>query len=217
MPNRFVRKIRSGEIESIEALKSEFKEQAKLTHPDLRGPGDRAGAEAEFVAVRDEYEAALRGFERHRFGARPRDEAARAFRGDAAGADAPLSDQAWACLALLLKRGFPKSPRHEKEKLRYEYALWRLGEALDPGFRALFRDFESELLDQKAMGSQALGPELALIRDLLEYRVLGLTPLRTRIVLSLGALGANPGVGPAFRSFARSLARGLGVGIELGG
>ena len=37
MANRFVRRIKSGDIESVSELKSEFKEVAKLTHPDLRG------------------------------------------------------------------------------------------------------------------------------------------------------------------------------------
>jgi len=221
VPNRFVRKIKSGEIESIEELKSEFKEQAKLTHPDLRGPGERAGAEAEFVAVRDEYEAALRGFERHRFGARDlsgdrRDGEPSGAGASCAGPAGPLPGDAWACLALLLKRGFPKSPKHEKEKLRYEYAVWRLGQALGPALRGLFAAFESELLDQKALRPEVLDLEMTLILDLLEYRELGLAPMRTRIVLSLGALEADPRAGPGFRRFARLLSSELGIGGELG-
>jgi hypothetical protein len=192
MPNRFIRRIKSGEIESIEKLKSEFKELAKLTHPDLRG----SGAEAEFVAVRAEYEAALRGFGRRHVGA------------------SDFGD-AWACLGLLLKRGFPKSPKHEKERLRYEYARWRFAQALGAVERGLFRAFEAELLDQKAMGSEALASEMALVRDLLDYRELGLAPMRTHIVLRLGALKADPSVGPDIGRFVDALARELGIGGEI--
>ena len=58
MSNRFVQLIRSGEIDSVEDLKTVFKELAKATHPDLAG----AGAGDEFVAVRLEYENALHDF-----------------------------------------------------------------------------------------------------------------------------------------------------------
>jgi hypothetical protein len=197
MPNRFIRRIKSGEIDSIEELKSEFKELAKLTHPDIHGPG----AEAEFVTVRAEYEAALRGFERRHVGA----------------PNAGASDfgDAWACLGLLLKRGFPKSPRHEKEKLRYEYARWRFAHALAARERGFFEAFEAELLDQKAMGSEALASEMALLRDLLDYRDRGLAPMRTHIVLSLGALKSDPRVGPEVSRFIDVLAHELGLGGEI--
>jgi hypothetical protein len=212
VPNRFVRRIKSGEIDSIEELKSEFKELAKLTHPDLRGPG----AEADFVSVRAEYEAALRGFERHRFGAR--DPRAEAWEGReaASGSAEPLSDVAWACLALLLKRGFPKASRHEKEKLRYEYARWRFAQALGPGSRGRFAAFESELLDMKAAGSAALAPCLELLAELLDYRGRGLAPMRTQVILSIGSLRSDPRVGAGFRGFADALARDLGLGGEIG-
>jgi hypothetical protein len=211
--NRFVRRIRSGEIESVEDLKSEFKELAKLTHPDLRESGDRDGAE--FAAARAEYEAALRDFEKHRFGAR----LDRGGRGPASagGSDeGPLSDAAWLCLELLLKRGFPKVPRHEKERLRYEYARWRFARELGPRRAELFGEFESDLLDMRALGSAALAPATELLRDLVEYRIAGLAAMRTHVVLSLGRLKADPRVEPAVLAFAGLLALDLGIGGELG-
>ncbi len=214
MANRFVRRIKSGDIDSVEELKSEFKEIAKLTHPDLRGDAGGPGAESEFVAARAEYEAALRDFEKHRFGARrgtggpaPRS------RGDAV--DGPLPDSAWLCLELMLKRGFPKVPRHEKEILRYEYARWRFAQAIGEGRGELFRGFESELLDMKAFRSSSLAPTLALLRDLVEYRYAQLPAMRTHVVLSLGRLKSDPMSGPALFGFVSLLARDLGIGGEL--
>ena len=212
MANRFVRRIRSGDIGSIRELKSEFKELAKRTHPDLRGPGSLDGAEAEFVAARSEFEAALRDFEKHRFGAR-------GVRSDADGAvdaDGKVSEEAWSCLALLLKRGFPKTPRHEKELLRYEYARWRLEQALESAGAVLLGLFESDLLDLKAAGGAALGSILALLRDLIDYHYRAMSPMRTNVVLSLGRLRADPGVGEGARGFLDFLARDLGIGGEIG-
>jgi hypothetical protein len=211
--NRFVRRIKSGDIESVKELKSEFKELAKLTHPDVRG----SGAESEFVAARAEYEDALRDFERHRFGARrERDRPSAARPGSvAATAEVPLSDAAWLCLELLLKRGFPKVPRHEKEGLRYEYARWRLEQALGARIGELFSAFESEILDMKAFGSDALVPTLRLLRDLIDYRYAGLPAMRTHVVLSFGRLKADPRIGLAVRGFTALLAGELDIGGEL--
>ena len=210
MANRFVKKIKSGDIDSIGELKSEFKELAKRTHPDLRsGEGGRL----EFAAVRAEYEAALRDFEKHRFGAA---QGPGSMRRAEVAAEGPLSDEAWLCLELVLKRGFPKVSRHEKQRLRYEYACWRLGQALGAEGSALFRDFESELLDLKAFGSEAFGSALQLVRDLIEYRYTGITALRTNVVLSYGRLKANPRAGSALRGFVALLAADLGIGGELG-
>lgn len=218
MPNRFVRRIRSGEIGSVEELKSEFKEIAKLTHPDLRGETGE-----EFAAARAEYEAALRDFEKHRFGASggarrgagsasPRSGAAAPRPGAAEG---PLSDAAWLCLELMLKRGFPKTPRHEKEGLRYEYARWRLAQALGSEGAARFRACESELLDLRAFGSASLGPAIKLLQDLIEYRYAGLSAMRTGVVLALGRLRADPQAGAGLRGFIALLAADAGIGGEL--
>jgi hypothetical protein len=207
--NRFVRRIKSGEIGSVGDLKSEFKELAKLNHPDLLGPGSDGEA---FKVLRDEYEAALRNFAKHRFGARKDAElAAHAGRG----ADSPVSDEAWACLALFLKRGFPKIPRHEKEALRYGYARWRLGEAFGRESEDRFAACEAELLSLKAGAPRALAPALALLRELLDYREKSLSAMRTQILLSLGSLGADPRIGPGFLAFARFLAVELGIGAEI--
>jgi hypothetical protein len=212
LANRFVRMIRSGEIGSIGELKSEFKEQAKLNHPDLLGSDSDGEA---FRRLRDEYEAAIRDFTKHRFGARSGGAETRGATPPGEAVGAPISDEAWACLALFLKRGFPKVPRHEKEALRYEYARWRLGEALGSGGDGLFAACESELLGLKAEGSRSLGPALALLRELIDYRAKALPAMRTQILLSLASLGADPYIGPGYRIFTRSLAFELGIGGEI--
>jgi hypothetical protein len=197
--NRFVRRIRSGEIESVDELKAEFKSLAKLSHPDLAGPEAGHG---DFVALRSEYEDALRDFVKHRFGARGRPAAA-----------GPFADEAWACLALFLKRGFPKVPRHEKEALRYEYARWRLAEALGPELAGSLAACEAELL---ALGdSNARDRALGLLGELVDFRDKGLPAMRTHILLTLGTLGADPRIGPGCLAFVRGLAAELGIGMEL--
>jgi hypothetical protein len=215
MANRFVRRIKSGDIESIGKLKSEFKELAKLTHPDLHGPG----AEAEFVEARSEFEAALRDFEKHRFGARGSRSAAERRHPERSPGDSGegFSEEAWSCLALFLKRGFPKLSRHEKELLRYEYARWRFLQTLGPGRAGLFDAFERELFGMKTEGAAALDAILFFLRELIEYRIEGLSAMRTQILLSLGHLRANPGIGVGARNFVDFLAGELGIGGELGG
>jgi hypothetical protein len=211
VPNRFVRRIRSGEIASVDELKAEFKSLAKLSHPDLAGPG---ADHRDFAALRDEYEAALRDFVKHRFGARGGK--ASVAGGKAAGVPSgPLSDEAWACLALFLKRGFPKVPRHEKEAYRYEYARWRLAQGLGPELASALEGCEAELLALKAAGSPALDRALALLRELVDYRARGLGAMRTQILLTLGTFGADPRMGAAYMTFVRSLAAELGIGMEI--
>jgi hypothetical protein len=201
--NRFVGRIRSGAIGSIGDLKSEFKELAKLNHPDLLGPDSDAEG---FRRLREEYEAALRDFEKHRFGAR--------LRAPSSG-EGSFRDEAWACLALFLKRGFPKVPRHEKESLRYEYARWRLGEALGREGDERFAACEAELLELKAGGSRSLGFALAFLRELIEYRDKDLPAMRTQLLLSLGELNVDPSIGPGSRAFVRRLAGELGIGAVI--
>ncbi|HUW41366.1 MAG TPA: hypothetical protein VMV90_10160 [Rectinemataceae bacterium] len=214
MANRFARKIKSGEIESIAELKSEFKAIAKLSHPDLLGPGADGG---EFARLRQEYETAMADFERIRFGARIDRAEELGAMGDMDGArTASMPFDAWICLGLLLKRGFPKVPRHEKELLRYEYARWRLARSLGPERHRQFLAYEAELLAMKSDSSTALGSALDLLRSLIEYRGKGLPAMRTHIVLSLGALCADPRVGAGVRSFTQALARELGIGGEIG-
>jgi hypothetical protein len=213
MANRFARRIREGRIGSIADLKAEFKELAKRTHPDAVGPGADHG---DFAALRGEYESALRDFAKHRFGARGA--------GGGPGPGAPGGSragetparEAWPCLALLLGRGFPKSPRHEKEALRYEYARWRLEEALGPEVSALFEDCESELFIMREARSAALRPTLDLMRLLIDYREAGLSAMRTEIVLALSALRRDPRIGPGCAAFLATLAGELGIGGEIG-
>jgi hypothetical protein len=220
MANRFARRIREGRIGSIEDLKAEFKELAKLTHPDAVGPGADHG---DFAALRGEYEAALRDFAKHRFGARGA-RAGRAPGGSAAEsalarevlAREAFAREAWPCLALLLGRGFPKTPRHEKERLRYEYARWRFAEALGAERGALFEDCEAELLAMRESRSTALRPTLGLLSLLIEYREAGLSAMRTEIVLSMSALRLDPRVGPGCSAFLAALAADLGIGGEIG-
>jgi len=209
MGNRFVRRIKSGDIGTVDDLKSEFKALAKLTHPDVRASAEGEGAQAEFVAMRSEFEHALRDFEKHRFGAR-------GALGPLPGPDGPLADETWPCLALLLKRGFPKNPRHEKELLRYDYARWRLEQALGGELVELFGRFESELLFIRAAEMVELDAILEFLRDLIEYRSYGLPSMRTHVVLCLGRLRAALGVGEAVLDFIGRLALELGIGAEIG-
>jgi hypothetical protein len=215
MANRFVRRIKSGQIASVGELKSEFKELAKRTHPDVAGPGAGGG---DFAALRDEYESALRDFAKHRFGARSAQ--SDSFAGEAPAREASsggaLEGEAWPCLAILLGRGFPKAPRHEKEALRYEYARWRLEEALGPDLRGLFADFEAELLLLRASRSKALEPVLRVLRLLIDYREKGLSAMRTEIVLALALLRADARLGPGCLAFELALAGELGIGGEIG-
>jgi hypothetical protein len=150
MANRFSRLIGDGTINSVEELKTAFKALAKQTHPDLA----EGGAEV-FVRVRRDYEAAM--FELRASPARPHDRESPLDQerppehGQAAGAG-----EAEKALASLLKRGFPKQPRHEKERLRYNYARARLRSsfrAREDGTLALFDAFEKEML----AGSGAAG------------------------------------------------------------
>lgn len=213
MANRFARRIREGEIPSPEALASEFRALAKATHPDLAGPG---ADPAEFVRVRSEYEAALRDFERHRFGARA------ATRSEGLPRDAGICDEepagdlveeAWASLALLLKRGFPKTPRHDKERLRYEYARWRFERRLNAfgaGAASRFAAFEPALLVLRATEPERALFVLGLLSEILEYRRSRVEALRTSIAHDLEALRRSD-LDPALAAFIEPL-----VGTRLG-
>ncbi|MFZ4616546.1 MAG: hypothetical protein ACOYM2_10180 [Rectinemataceae bacterium] len=221
-PNRFVASIRSGDIDSILDLKAAFRERALATHPDLAGPAADDGA---FIAVRAEYEAALANFERHRFGSRAKAASSGDSRDTGHGASSAGAYTLWACLALLLKRGFPKEPRHEKEGLRYAYALWR--------FRGTLRGLDAE---GSALASfdAAQGPLLELgksdratldllrnfLGELIDYALRGLPVMRVALVRELDVLGAArvlaEGPGHPALLFAKTLAAELGIGPTLG-
>jgi len=184
--NRFVRRIRLGEINSVEDLKIEFKALAKLTHPDLRGPG---AAGDEFAAVRGEYETALRDFVRHRYGG-PASEAG----------PPPAFDRGalYVDLARLFKRGFPKVPRHEKERLRYEYCRYLARSRLrswDESYPALLDAFGEELLACKSRGSKVYDEALDIVAGVLEYHATGIAHARTAVRLDFARFCAAPAAG----------------------
>lgn len=169
--------IKSGEIDSVSALKTEFKILAKSHHPDLAGPG--ADGEG-FVGLRREYELALRNFDYHRFGFRP-DRPGEALDPGALGAT----------LAALLKRGFPKTPRHEKEASRYEYLAYAAraqANARREGGGELFREFERELLGLRARDGRSFRRAMGLLGDIIEQGERPLAALGTANAVGLAAL-----------------------------
>jgi hypothetical protein len=219
VPNRFTGRIRRGEIASIPDLKAEFKALAKLHHPDLAGA---KGGEEDFPALRAEYEAALRDFDLHRFGLGRGSALRQAKAGGAArtGSEglggnpfvgsAPAWDRKafYVALAALRKRGFPKLPRHEKERMRYEYRRYlvlALLVAWEEGHEALFRAFEASLLGKGEgqggpepgnVGAQAMddrgGRALHLLDGLLDYHASGTELLRVGLELEFARFRSEP-------------------------
>lgn len=222
MPNRFARRIKDGSIETPEELKAEFKALAKATHPDLAGPAFAH----EFARIREEYEAALRDFGRHRFGLRSgrrapgpeRDASADGVGGAGPGsfqrggvtATRPGVRNAFAALAVLRKRGFPKKPRHEKETLRYEYARWCCERALAQAGEGL-----ADALLAFERAAVARGCDTAALRyldELAEYAALGLPALRTALLVDLGSLRADARIGSEALALIDGLSALLGIG-----
>ncbi len=185
MSNRFARRIRSGEIDTVELLKSEFKALAKLEHPDLGAPGASGSG---FSALRGEYENALREFINLRYG------------GPAADFGAIMVNDRralYADLARLLARGFPKAPRHEKERARYararQLARARL-RAWDEGLPGLFDEFEAAMLDLKARRQAEVFCEaLALLASILEFHETGVEQVKTVVRIELARFGSAGG------------------------
>ena len=215
MPNRFARRIRAGKIRTLEELKSEFKSLAKETHPDLAG----FGATETFVQAREEYESALRNFERHRFGARGRRNSGDLAPGGA-GRNFDAVPAAFAALAILRNRGFPKSPRHEKERLRYEYALYRcalalerLGEGRGEGLETVGR----LLLELRSLEPRAVQAVLRHLDALAEYSAKRLPAMRTALILASKALGSDSRIPGEVSRFLAELHRDLGLGPVLPG
>jgi hypothetical protein len=219
--NRFVRRIRSGEIDCVEDLKAEFKALAKLTHPDLRGPG---AAGDDFAAVRGEYEAALRDFVSHRYGG-PASEAG----------PPPAFDRRalYVDLARLFKRGFPKAPRHEKERIRYEYCRYLARSrfrAWDESYPALLDAFEEEMLMLRDRDPRVYDEALDVVAGVLEYHATGIAYARAAVRLDLAhfrapadwqrrGLAKGPGVAPSERDaltgFLSLLVGDMGTGPAL--
>jgi len=240
-PNRFVRAIRSGEIDSVKDLKAAFRELALATHPDLAGRRHENRSEPDaqarmpegaarpdtgeaFIAVRAEYEAALANFDRHRFGA------SRKIGQPAPREASVAAEELWGCLSLMLKRGFPKEPRHEKETLRYEYARWRLRGAVEALQRErerpeplvvesrhrAFEAFEDCLLDLKKTAPSLEAAVIAYLRELIDYASSGLPLMRVSLVRAFDGFTADARLSEMARSFIRFLSSELGIGPTLG-
>jgi hypothetical protein len=200
--NRFVRLIKSGEVGSIEDLKSRFKALAKLSHPDLHGPA----AHEDFIRVRGEYDAALRDFNRHRFGF-----AAEADSGPIAFDRGAL----YASLVALFKRGFPKLPRHEKERGRYEYCVSLARSQLaawNRAYTALFESFGSELLSLKATDGRAYDAVLDLVLEIFDYHQTGIGHARTAVEMAFDRLSVGGSVGAGIVRFLGILVEDMGEG-----
>ncbi len=205
MTNRFAKKIRSGEIDTEGQLKSEFKALAKELHPDIAGEG----FQAEFVRVRQEYESALGDFDRHRFGASAKDSAHKPKPAKSG------SGMLFAELFLLLKRGFPKTARHEKERLRYQYAIWRFRNALaalGSETPSRFDAFHRAILVLRTGNKAGLDTVLRMLYDLVEYKRRPLSPLRTAIEIEYDAIRLSGLLEPDAQAFLGRLVAELGEG-----
>lgn len=228
MHNRFIRLIEAGIIETEAALKSEFRARALETHPDQAEADDRGVA---FIRLKAEYEVALRylappvresaSAESGRsYEASSRRNPGRAT-GRAPGRTRYDRDLFYADLSALLKAGFPKVPRHDRE--RRKYARLRLLvlsslEALDEAFgeagaeprglgsrppapgsgaRDGFYAFEAELLALRALGTPEaearIARALSLAVDLVDYAECGIMALRAAIEIELADLRAEGG------------------------
>jgi curved DNA-binding protein CbpA len=170
----------------MDELKSSFKTLAKRIHPDLQGP--EASDEA-FASLRREYEAALLDFPRLRFGSgAPRARQGRFAPGGQGEGGNPARPSSRAFegkrfygeLAALRRRGFPKLPRHDKERLKYEYGRFLVLASLaawGEGRASLFEAFERSLLEGTAAADgnarQRAGKALAIFDAILAARASG--------------------------------------------
>ena len=207
--NRFAARIRRGEIGSVAELKAEFKALAKLLHPDLAAPGTTDGED--FAVLRADYEAALRDFDLLRFDL-PRSRKASGGSGNPYVPPRAVHDrrELYAALAALRGRGFPKRPRHEKEKARYGYsravALSRL-EAWRPDCPGLFLAFEARLLGARRLGApfsvefaQRMNAKaLGLLDAILDYHASGVEESRQGLEFEFAQLASMRSEGEAPR------------------
>lgn len=215
--NPFIRGIVDGSIGSVEELKAAFRAEAKRAHPDL---SDGGGGHDAFLKLRADYERALR--ELGRGAERP---AAAETRADAAAGAVPAD--APGALDGLLKRGFPKRPRHKKEALRYGAARVRAGSGLrarDESLPALLDAMERELLDGPPAHAEAV---LSFLRAWIAAESSGVAAAAAAAAMELGKLfpptplgaggpdAAAPGTvgeigrpGPASEAFCRALTAG---------
>lgn len=207
MANRFVGLIRAGRIGTVPELKSLFKRLAKETHPDLAS-ADRGGVPAiEFIQIREEYEHALGEFDRYRFGSRRRERLV-------------LDRRAlYLSLEILFARGFPKTPRHAKEKERYDYARFAFLEnmkAADSGAgESIFHDFEHDLFGLKARDPGAVKELRAWMSRLLDYHRSGIGAFIVELRLGALRLGARFPEAAGLAGFLGFLVAGLDGGPAL--
>lgn len=209
MANRFARRIRDGTIRTPGELKSEFKSLAKALHPDLAG--HEAGEE--FIRVRSEYEAALKDFELHRFRTRP-GRIRTGFPAAGTGADMDARPRVFAALGILRKRGFPKIPRHEKERFRYEYARYRFGTALEECGVDVGEDLvnvERTLVDLRAREPSAFEAVLSYLDALTDYSARGLPAMRTFLAQRSSSLQSDPRIPEPVKGFLAGLSRALAL------
>jgi hypothetical protein len=199
------RRVRAGDIVTTAELKAEFRALAKLSHPDLAGPE----AAAAFVRLRAEYDAALRDFVR---------------RGRAASGTGGSDRGAFlAELVALLKRGFPKRPRHEKERLRYEAPRRRARAALasrDEALAASWDAFEAALLEledeQNHDASSAAAAVLDIVLGVIEYEATGIAPLRAAVEIAFAAWRGSSRASPEIEAFLAFLVGDMGGGPVIG-
>ncbi|MBU0927579.1 MAG: hypothetical protein KKA67_07505 [Spirochaetes bacterium] len=203
MANRFIRLIEEGSLSTEGELKSAFRSIALRTHPDL-GTRPESGAQGEtaseagrdddFIKARAEYEAALRFLAPKPKGVDVPAAAARRGR-----YDRPLF---YAELAALVKSGFPKKPRHDKERRKYARLRLHARSSLasrDDGEAAVaaFDAFEAALTERKEAGGPGeaayVEAALGLVDDLIEYEECGVVALRAAIEIAYARLRAEPG------------------------
>lgn len=188
-------------------LKKLFRKLALETHPDLTGAGTsrsqdpvpetsgqekpEADTHADFIELRRDYERALTSFDRIRFGVSlPR---------HASGTPADF----FVALGSLLGRGFPKVPRHEKEKHRYDYARKLMLDALaamDVSDRhsssGMFLNFEDSLLQVREIDPQLADRILEWMSRLVEYSSTGLSALCAELGFGLATISRLCGCTP---------------------
>lgn len=209
MANRFIRRIEDGEISTEGELKSAFRALAMATHPDLGEAGARGEA---FMKARAEYEAAI------------------GYLAPAATAGGQTRmrgrfdrDLFYADLQGLLKAGFPKLARHDKERRKYARLRLNVRSSLsawddrDAGDRLIsFDAFEAELSAMKALTEpDRLEPILALVEEIIEYAECGIVPLRAAIEIEFAAM-RELRVEPAVLGFLGTLINDMDGGPALG-
>lgn len=185
MSRRIADRVLDGSISSVEELKAYFKARAKETHPDLAD----GGAE-DFVRLRRDYEDALRMLGRSVH--------ARATGTETDGGPGMSAADPFAAAEILLKRGFPKIPRHRQEALRYAFArigfLEALGQ-LGEGAPELFAAFEEEAL--RGRGTPAAEEALRILRSVLRCAASRVPAEREAARFELARASPAPALGPS--------------------